>query len=90
MLDLFMSGFNLPSTLSNAGSGLIPTPQIALPGASGTNAHINPNFLQQGGLNQTGGVGTNPLLQAQLSATVMRPQLDQFNRSMVQNYTSGK
>ncbi|KAM7539879.1 hypothetical protein Aperf_G00000036083 [Anoplocephala perfoliata] len=87
--NLFMSGFNLPSTLSNAGSGLIPTPQIALPGASGTNAHINPNFLQQSGLNQTG-VGANPLLQAQLGASVMRPQLDQFNRSVVQNYSSGQ
>ncbi|KAL5111339.1 Cleavage and polyadenylation specificity factor subunit 7 [Taenia crassiceps] len=89
--DLLMSGFNLPATLSaNPGSSLIPTPPLAIPGASGANAHINPSFLQQGGLNQAGAVGANSLLQTQLGASVLRPQLDQFGRSAVQTYAPGQ
>ncbi|KAL5964623.1 Cleavage and polyadenylation specificity factor subunit 7 [Taenia solium] len=89
--NLLMSGFNLPATLSaNPGSSLIPTPPLAIPGASGANAHINPNFLQQGGLNQAGAVGANSLLQTQLGASVLRPQLDQFGRSAVQTYAPGQ
>lgn len=79
-----MSGFNLPTTLSaNPGSGLIPTPQLPLPGSSGANAHINPNFLQQNGLSQTGNVGANSLLQAHLGASALRPQLDQLGQSIL-------
>ncbi|CDS40916.1 Nucleotide binding alpha beta plait [Echinococcus multilocularis] len=89
--DLLMSGFSLPTTLSaNPGSSLIPTPPLAIPGTSGANAHINPSFLQQGGLNQAGAVGANSLLQTQLGASVLRPQLDQFGRSVVQPYTPGQ
>ncbi|VDM33498.1 unnamed protein product [Hydatigera taeniaeformis] len=88
--DLLMSGFNLPTTLSaSPGSSLIPTPPLAIPGASGANAHINPSFLQQSGLNQAGAVGANSLLQTQLGASVLRPQLDQFGRCAVQTYTPG-
>ncbi|VDD74846.1 unnamed protein product [Mesocestoides corti] len=89
--SLLMSGFNLPTSLStNPGSSLIPTPPLPMPCTSGTNTHINPNFLQQGALTQTGAVGPSSLLQAaQLGASVLRPQLDQFGRPLVQTYTPG-
>uniref|UniRef100_A0A5K3F043 Cleavage and polyadenylation specificity factor subunit 6 n=2 Tax=Mesocestoides corti TaxID=53468 RepID=A0A5K3F043_MESCO len=90
--SLLMSGFNLPTSLStNPGSSLIPTPPLPMPCTSGTNTHINPNFLQQGALTQTGAVGPSSLLQAaQLGASVLRPQLDQFGRPLVQTYTPGQ
>lgn len=73
-----MPGFNMPPSLSNTGTGLIPNPNM-LPGATGSNAHINPNFLNQ---------APNQLLQVQLGGGMMRP--DQFNNSMMHNYHSGK
>ncbi|VUZ46118.1 unnamed protein product, partial [Hymenolepis diminuta] len=72
--NLLMPGFNMPPSLSNTGTGLIPNPNI-LPGATGSNAHINPNFLNQ---------APNQLLQVQLGGGMMRP--DQFNNSMMHNY----
>ena len=79
-----MSGFNLPTTLStNPNSGLISTPQLPLPGSTGANAHINPNFLQQNGLNQSGTVGANSILQAHLGASALRPQLDQLGQPLI-------
>ncbi len=87
-----MSGLNLPANLqNNPATSLIPTPGLGIPGASGANAHINPNFLQQGALNTAAGGAPNSLLQAaQLSASGMRPQVDQFGRPLVQTYTPGE
>ncbi|BHF60604.1 Cleavage and polyadenylation specificity factor subunit 6 [Sparganum proliferum] len=96
----------LPSGLQqNQGSGLIP-PAFGLGGGAttslaGANAHINPNFFQQGASSNASQAGTgghaalpNPLLQApQLGASALRPQLDQFGRPLVHTYTpsqSGK
>ncbi|VDN97874.1 unnamed protein product [Rodentolepis nana] len=74
--NLLMPGFNMPPSLSNSGTGLIQNPNI-LPGATGSNAHINPNFL-----NQT----PNQVLQVQLGSGMMRS--DQFSNSIMQNYHS--
>lgn len=72
-----MSSFNMPPSLSNTGAGLISNPNI-LSGPAGSNAHINPNFLNQ---------APTQLLQAQLGGGIIRN--DRFNNPIMPNFHSG-